>query len=303
VTAGVLDDGNAEYTLAVSEVRSGTTTFSHSGLKSMAAQSDAGTTPAVQATRDYDAFGAVEASTGSWQGPFSTAGAFGYQSPQTGNVQGALHLLGHRYYDATLGRFLTRDPIGDGSNWYAYCENDPIGNADPTGLVLIRLRFRPVMEGGGIVYHAFIEVIDNVPGSRTYGKSHVFSGGPDRPWPRHTNLESKSGPSGPGQYDFRHGSEKPPITLVNDDSPFQPWVDEFERIELELWPVPYNPIKDNSNSYVRELLDRIGLLDDLDFLIKYRHTTLPYVPGWNGDPWGDEASRRWQGPLRPPKGG
>jgi len=129
LTASVLDDGNAKYTPGVSEVRSGTTTFSHSGLKHMGAQTDTGATPAVQATRTYDAFGATQSSTGSWQGPFGTAGAFGYQTEASG-----LHLLGHRYYDGSTGRFLTRDPIGDGSNWYAYCANDPVGYFDEDGL-------------------------------------------------------------------------------------------------------------------------------------------------------------------------
>jgi RHS repeat-associated protein len=294
VTAGVLDDGNACYTPGISEVRSGTTTYSHSGLKHLAAQSCSGAS--VSATRGYDAFGGVASSSGSWQGPFGSAGAFGYQTESSG-----LHLLGHRYYDASLGRFLTRDPIGDGSNWYVYGGNDPVGNADPSGLVLIRLRFRPVFTGGGIVYHAYIEVVDNVRGSRTYGKSHNFGGGPDLPWPRQTNLESKSGPAVPGQYDYGHSGELNPIELVNDSSPYQPWVDEFERIELELWPVPYNPIRDNSNSYVRELLERFGLLPDLDLLLKHRHARLPHLPGWNGDPWGDKISRRRLGPVRPGK--
>jgi hypothetical protein len=44
-------------------------------------------------------------------------------------------LLGHRYYDASTGRFLTRDPIKDGRNWYVYCENKPTCWVDPTGLV------------------------------------------------------------------------------------------------------------------------------------------------------------------------
>jgi len=139
MTSSVLDDGNASYTPDVSEVRNSVTTYSHSGLKNMGAQTDAGTTPAVQATRTYDAFGGVQGSTGSWQGPFGTAGAFGYQSPQNGNEQGGLHLLGHRYHDASTGRFLTRDPIGDGSNWYAYCENSPAGNADASGQLALQL--------------------------------------------------------------------------------------------------------------------------------------------------------------------
>jgi len=158
VTAGVLDDGNAKYTPGVSEVRSGTTTYSHSGLKHMGAQTDAEPTPAVQASRTYDAFGGVQASTGSRQGPFGTAGAFGYQSPQTGNEQGGPHLLGHRYYDASTGRFLTRDPIGDGSNWYAHCSNRPLRGVDPSGLewhdpsrVLVDARF----DGTVIVFGDF----------------------------------------------------------------------------------------------------------------------------------------------------
>ena len=43
--------------------------------------------------------------------------------------------LGHRYYDASVGRFLSRDPIQDGYNWYAYCNNDPVNGVDPEGLM------------------------------------------------------------------------------------------------------------------------------------------------------------------------
>ncbi|MDX2065147.1 MAG: RHS repeat-associated core domain-containing protein [Fimbriimonadaceae bacterium] len=45
-----------------------------------------------------------------------------------------LQLLGHRYYDPSTGRFLTRDPIKDGRNWYTYCENNPLTAVDPLGL-------------------------------------------------------------------------------------------------------------------------------------------------------------------------
>ena len=45
-------------------------------------------------------------------------------------------LLGHRYYDPLLARFLSRDPIGyeGGINLYAYCDNNPIMGSDPDGL-------------------------------------------------------------------------------------------------------------------------------------------------------------------------
>ena len=67
----------------------------------------------------------------------SYGGAFGYQS----DGDSGLMLLGHRYYDASTGRFLSRDPVGDGSNWYVYCGNNPILNADPTGKILIPIFF------------------------------------------------------------------------------------------------------------------------------------------------------------------
>jgi RHS repeat-associated protein len=42
----------------------------------------------------------------------------------------------HRYYDPRLGRWLSRDPIGEegGFNLYAYCGNDPVNRHDPLGL-------------------------------------------------------------------------------------------------------------------------------------------------------------------------
>ena len=44
-----------------------------------------------------------------------------------------------RAYDAELGRFTTRDPIGFSSgdtNAYRFVQNDPVNFADPSGLLL-----------------------------------------------------------------------------------------------------------------------------------------------------------------------
>jgi len=130
VTDPVLRDGQATYTPGVSERRGGVSTWSHSGLKNADAQTTS--VGAIAATRVYDAFGAELSATGTWKGPFGYAGGFGYQEDSSG-----LKLLGHRYYDPTTGRFLSRDPIKDGRNWYVYADSDPVRLSDPTGLFVV----------------------------------------------------------------------------------------------------------------------------------------------------------------------
>ncbi|ARU42624.1 hypothetical protein CCB81_00015 [Armatimonadetes bacterium Uphvl-Ar2] len=132
VTDPVLRDGQATYTPGVSERRGGVSTWSHSGLKNADAQTTS--VGAIAATRVYDAFGAELSATGTWKGPFGYAGGFGYQEDSSG-----LKLLGHRYYDPTTGRFLSRDPIKDGRNWYVYSGNQPTTQADPDGLAVVDL--------------------------------------------------------------------------------------------------------------------------------------------------------------------
>ncbi len=146
VTAPVLADGQATYTPGVSERRGSTTSYQHSALKNAELQS--GSAQTFSATKGYDAFGNPLSGTGSWQGPFGYGGPFGYQSdPDTG-----LMLLGHRYYDPSVGRFLTRDEAHDGNNWYRYCENSPVALADPSGNLPIVVFF---------IAAAFILATDN----------------------------------------------------------------------------------------------------------------------------------------------
>jgi RHS repeat-associated protein len=136
----IVADSGATYTPGVSEKRGTTSTFYHADIKNSVDQTS--TSQTVVASKQYDAFGNEVSSSGAWQGPFQYGGAFGYH---TDTDYGLKH-LGARYYDPTTGRFLSRDPIQDGRNWYAYCNGSPIGYADPTGLDPA-----PVYDDGGML--------------------------------------------------------------------------------------------------------------------------------------------------------
>ena len=45
-----------------------------------------------------------------------------------------LYNYGYRDYNPKLARFTTKDPIRDGSNWFAYCNGDPVNFVDLLGL-------------------------------------------------------------------------------------------------------------------------------------------------------------------------
>ncbi|MDF0514412.1 RHS repeat-associated core domain-containing protein [Agromyces sp. H3Y2-19a] len=81
-----------------------------------------------------DPFGAVRGNSGAATVPGDTQFLGKIRDASTGYT-----LLGARYYDETLGRFLTVDPILDLSdpqqwNGYAYANNNPVTLSDPSGL-------------------------------------------------------------------------------------------------------------------------------------------------------------------------
>lgn len=79
---------------------------------------------------DYDPYGAPLQATAPIT-DFAYAGT-------VANADSGLYLTRHRAYDPVSGRFLSRDPIGEGGdpagNLYAYVGGDPISLADPLGL-------------------------------------------------------------------------------------------------------------------------------------------------------------------------
>jgi len=144
----VLHDGAARYDHGAmglfAENRGGSNKFYHTdALGSVRALSDAyGTTTD---TRASDAFGNNVAASGSTATPFGFAGSLGYQQ----DSETGLQRLGHRLYDSATGRFLSRDPIQAGYNWYTYCGNDPINFADALGLQKFQVTYTGKRPDGG----------------------------------------------------------------------------------------------------------------------------------------------------------
>jgi RHS repeat-associated protein len=80
----------------------------------------------------YDAWGNALVEPENDVNPYRWCGAWGYYFDK--NTE--MYLLGSRWYDAKLGRFITEDVIGfegGDANLYRYMGNDPINSIDPFG--------------------------------------------------------------------------------------------------------------------------------------------------------------------------
>ena len=68
------------------------------------------------------------------QGTYNFTGFFTGKDidPDTG-----LYYFNARWYDPELGRFVSEDPAGQGTNWYSYCGNNPQTYTDPSGKDLV----------------------------------------------------------------------------------------------------------------------------------------------------------------------
>ncbi|ULQ59123.1 RHS domain-containing protein [Brucepastera parasyntrophica] len=89
-----------------------------------------------------DASGVIvwEANYGAFDGVLSTGGSMAFTASYTGkelDEATGLYYFNARWYDRSLGKFITEDPARDGTNWYEYCRNNPLRFVDPDGLSII----------------------------------------------------------------------------------------------------------------------------------------------------------------------
>jgi len=90
----------------------------------------------IAARYEYDPYGNMLVAEGAYAAanPFRFSTKWCDTEPGTGHES---YYYGYRYYSPRLGRWLSRDPIGDdgGLNLYAFVLNEPVALYDPTGLV------------------------------------------------------------------------------------------------------------------------------------------------------------------------
>jgi RHS repeat-associated protein len=89
----------------------------------------------VVATYSYDPFGVLMEKTGTLDQPFRF-------STKRYDEDTGLSYYGFRFYSASLGRWITRDPLGEagGINLYGFVGNNAINGIDPLGLQGIVVR-------------------------------------------------------------------------------------------------------------------------------------------------------------------
>jgi len=110
-------------------LRGGATSFYHAdGLGSVTSLSSAA--GSIANTYTYDSFGNLTASTGSVTNPFR-------YTARESDTETGLYYYRARYYDPSVGRFLSEDPIGFAGgdlSFYTYVSNSVAGLFDQFGL-------------------------------------------------------------------------------------------------------------------------------------------------------------------------
>jgi RHS repeat-associated protein len=106
--------------------------------------------------------------------PVGFAGAFGVLREPNG-----LYYMNARYYDPTLGRFLSEDPLGLGGGdltLYSYAGNNPVVFVDPSGLCSQKNGFTATISKAWNAHQQFHDDIRNNVSSLGESTLGVYAG-------------------------------------------------------------------------------------------------------------------------------
>ena len=145
----------ATYTYGNALIRKDGETPLFDGLGSERTVTNSG--QSVTASLTLSAFGQTIASSGSSTSAYQFGATSGYRTE--GDV--GLTLVGCRFYDAQVGRFISRDTYLDQAP-YAYCDGDPVNNVDPNGHSDLGLAM------GALFGVAFVFAVVLIPGGEVF---------------------------------------------------------------------------------------------------------------------------------------
>jgi RHS repeat-associated protein len=194
------------------------------------------------ASYQYESFGNLAATTGSIANPFLYTGR--EFDDETG-----LYFYRARYYDPSIGRFISEDPIkfNGGINFYSYVQNDPVNWVDPEGLDVTVCLYREGAQGLG----------------------HVGIGLPEFWW----------GTSGfyPNKGESPRGRVKPDVYIKSECKTIETTCDEDECVRNCINnrandPGKYNLITRQCTSFARDCLSQCSLPSGAGFE--------PHPPTW-----------------------
>jgi uncharacterized protein RhaS with RHS repeats len=207
---------------------------------------------------------------------------------KTGSHVAITGFYGYRDYSPALARFTTVDPIRDGTNWFAYVNNDPVNYIDLWGLADIVIFSLPVTP---FDKHLFIGVRTEdgtvktkslYPESQIKAVQDVFTGGMQP-----AKLEYNK--SDEFETATKYFANEPLPAFKNVEAIIAPPAgisqENFDQAVLkaaENYPVnerPYNATRGpNSNTYVDDVIESTG-------------AKMPDINGATQQNWGEQCSK------------
>ena len=181
------------------ETVSGTTSYyEQDGVGSVTSLSNASAT--LVNTYGYDSYGRATGSTGTIANPFRYTG-------REFDSETSDYYFRARYYDQSVGRFISEDPdqFDASVNFYPYVDNDPEDWTDPMGRDKVQVCCRPVRKAKPFLmiwHHCYIK-ISGSDGTHTWGILPAEGGIqiPVKDNPRNSGGKCKDAPGVPCQVD------------------------------------------------------------------------------------------------------